>query len=197
MARRRGAQTKVYVKLRSLKYGFRTQKAEHEKHKAVTGQTTYQGAEGVFFGANSPKPPRAVYSGADTYSSFCSTDKVSDIQKLENWDVVKSGTRRGVRTSGKTRSVFVDMPGGWKYAWNITAAEMALAQDLGFVQATGANADDLVWGVNDPKPPRASITTSAGRQSSFIKPQPSVMDAATGKGYTLSSVDYALIPNAT
>ena len=196
MARRRGVQVKVYVTIQKLKYGFRTQKAEHEKHKVTIGQTTYTGAEGVFFGANSPKPPRAVYSGADTYSSFCSTGKVSSIQKLDDWEVVKSGGRRGVRTSGKTRSVYVDMPGGWKYAWNITAAEMDLAQDLGFVQATGADAANLIWGVNDPKPPRASKQTSAGRQGSFIKPQPSVMDAAAEKGYTLSSVDYALIPNA-
>lgn len=194
MARRRGVQIKVYVTIVKLKYGFRTQKAEHEKHKQVTGQTTYTGADGVFFGANSPKPPRAVYSGADTYSSFCSTGKVSSIKKLENWDVVNSGGRRGVRTAGKTRTVSVDMPGGWKYAWNITADDMDLKDDLGFVQATGADAANLIWGVNDPKPPRASITTSTGRRSSFIKPQPSVMDAAAAKGFTLSSVDYDLIP---
>lgn len=196
MARRRGVQVKVYVKLRSFKYGFRTQKNEHEQHKETVGQTTYAGAEGVFFGANSPKPPRAAYTGTDSYSSFCSTDKVSAIEKLENWSIIKSGGRRGVRTSGKTRSVYVDMPGGWKYAWNITADDMDLKDDLGFVQATATDAADLVWGVNDPKPPRASITTSAGRRGSFIKPQPSVMDAASGKGYTLSSVDYDLIPNA-
>jgi hypothetical protein len=196
MARRRGKQIKVYVTLRTLKYGFQTRKTEHEQHKETIGQTTYTGAAGVFFGANSPKPPRAVYSGTDTYSSFCSTGKVSAIKKMENWAVIKPGGVRGVRLSGKTRTVYQPMPGGWNYAWNIPVGELDLKADLGFVQATGADASDLIWGVNDPKPPRATKTTSAGRQGSFITPKASVMDAAVAKGYSLSSVNYALIPNA-
>lgn len=197
MARNRGERVKVYVTLRNFKYGFLTQKQGHNAHKAALGQTAFAGAAGVFFGANAPKPPRATYDGSEnTFSSFCSTDKVATLKKTEGWSVNDRTGRRGVKTTGKTRTVYVEMPGNWKYAWNLPVSEIDLAADLGFVQATGSDAADLVWGVNEPKPPRASRKTAEGTQSTFVKPQPSVMDAASGKGFTISSVDYDLIPNA-
>lgn len=197
MARNRGERVKVYVSLGQLKYGFLTQKQGHNAHKTALGQTAFNSAPGVFFGANAPKPPRATYTGAEnTFSSFCSTDKVKTLKKTEGWTVNDRTRRRGVKTSGKTRTVYVDMPGGWKYAWNIPVSEMDLASTLGFVQAAGSDAAELIWGVQEPKPPRASRRTAEGTQSTFIKPQPSVMDAASAAGFTVSSVDYDLIPNA-
>lgn len=90
----------------------------------------------------------------------------------------------------------IDMPGGWKYAWNITKAEVDLAATLGFIVATGSDASDLVWGVNYPKPPRATKRTNGSSTSSFIKPQASVIDKAIEGGYSISGVDYDLLPNA-
>lgn len=194
MPRDRGERVKVYVETRGFKYGFSTNPQGHTTHKTLMGQTTYVGAAGVVFGCNSPKPARAVFDGANPFSSFCSDNKISTLRKTENYSVVSKGNVRGVKTSGKTRTVYIDMPGGWKYAWNITAAEVSLAEDLGFVVATGAIANSLLWGVDSPKPPRARKKEATGSSSSFIKPQKSVMDAAVAAGYTVSGIDYDLIP---
>lgn len=194
MARRRGEQVEVYVTIGSLKYGFKTTKNIHDSYKAELGQTTYAGAAGVFFGANAPKPPRATKEfKAGSISSFCSTDKISSLKKSE-WTVSRKARIRGVKTAGKTRTVYVPMPGGWKYAWNITAAEADLAADLGFTLATGSDASELIWGVNYPKPPRATKRSAAGSTSTFIQPKQSIMDAAINKQYSVSSVDYDLLP---
>ncbi|BFM38904.1 hypothetical protein [Synechocystis sp. LKSZ1] len=196
MARNRGERVKVYVTLNDKKYGFLTQQEGHNTHKAALGHTAYAGAAGVFFGCNSPKPPRATYDGSEnTFSSFCSTNKVSALKKTAGWTVNDKTGRRGVKTSGRTRTVYVDMPGGWKYAWNLPTSELDIIGTLGIVQASGADAADLVWGVQDPKPPRASRKTAAGTQSTFAKPQASVLDAAAAAGFTISGVDYDLIPN--
>ena len=109
--------------------------------------------------------------------------------------VTQKGSLRGIKTAGKTRTVYLPMPGGWKYAWNITAAEADLAADLGFTLASGADAGDLIWGVNSPKPPRAIKRGAEGSTSTFIQPKQSVIDAAIGKGYSISGVDYELLPD--
>ncbi len=185
MARRRGEQVEVYVTIGSLKYGFKTTKSVHNSYKSELGQTTYAGSAGVFFGANSPKPPRATKEFASgTIGSYCSTDKISSL-KSNGWTVSRKARIRGVKTAGKTRTVYVDMPGGWKYAWNITASEADLASELGFVLATGADATDLIWGVNYPKPPRASKTDENGTTSTFMKPQNSAIGVGAFKKSTL------------
>ncbi len=196
MARRRGELTDVYVTIGSLKYGFKTTKSVHNSYKGELGQTTYNNAAGVFFGANSPKPPRASKEFASgSISSYCSTDKISSLRQ-SGWTVTRRARIRGVKTAGKTRTVYVPMPGGWNYAWNITAAEADLAAELGFTLATGADAGDLIWGVNNPKPPRASKKTGDGTVSTFIQPKQSVIEAAIGKGYSITSVDYDLLPES-
>lgn len=203
MARLRGKTVLAHVALGSLQYGFRTNLALHTKHKGILGQTTFIDAVGVFFGANSPKPPRASKEFADgVESSFCSTANIDKARK-DGWTVTKKANRRGVKTAGKTRAVYVDMPGGWKYAWNITQAEAGLSAELGFVEATGGEASSLIWGVNSPKPPRArKLVAAEGTEggysvSTFVKPQASVLDAAVAAGYTISGIDYDLLPNAT
>jgi hypothetical protein len=196
MARRRGETVQVYVTiLGSLKYGFRTNKSIHDAYKTELGQTTYAGAAGVFFGANSPKPAKASKEFASgTVGSFCSTDKISTLRAAD-WVVTRKNNIRGIKTSGKTRTVFVDMPGGYKYAWNITAAEVSLSTTLGFEAATGADASSLIWGINYPKPPRASKKENGSSVSTFIKPQASVIDAAITAGFSVGGVDYDLLPN--
>ena len=195
MARRRGHRIPVYVTFNGLKYGFQTQQAIHESYKGELGQTTYAGAAGVVFGANSPKPNRASkLFEAGTISSFCSSDKEKTL-RAANWviDSHKSG-RRGLKTSGLSRTVFVPMPGGYNYAWNITAAELAEVGVLGIEEAT-ADSGILVWG-SSPKPPRASKMEGGSRVSTFIKPQQSVINAAVEAGWSVKGVDYELLPSA-
>lgn len=195
MPRRRGNKIPVYVEFSSLKYGFQINQAFHNQYKGALGQTAFAGAAGVFFGANSPKPNRATLeiAGGSRVSSFCSNSKIDTLQKA-NWVVTgsKSGIR-GVKTSGATRTVYVDMPGGYKYAWNLTAAELSNAGELGIEQATGST-DNMVWG-STPKPPRASKRVNGSITSTFIKPQASVIEAAVGKGWNVRGVNYDLIPN--
>jgi hypothetical protein len=155
----------------------------------------YAGAAGVFFGANSPKPAKASKEIAGgTVGSYCSTDKIASLRDDE-WTVTRKNSIRGVKTAGKTRTVYVDMPGGYKYAWNITSAEASLGTVLGFTAATGADASSLIWGINYPKPPRATKKENGSSTSTFVKPQPSVIDAAITAGYSISGVDYDLLPN--
>jgi len=196
MPRRRGERIRVYVEIAgSRKYGFLTQEAVHNAHKAALGQTLFAGAAGVFFGANAPKPARATYTSATgSESSFCSNDKIATLKKTQGWSVSVKSTIRGVKTAGKSRTVYVDMPGGWRYAWNITAAEADLADDLGFVLAGGDDASSLIWGVQDPKPPRARRVTASGSQSTFVAPSQAKLDAAATAGWTISSPPYAVLP---
>ncbi len=196
MGRRRGKQVEVYVKVGELKYGFKTTKSVHDSYKGELGQTTYAGAAGVVFGANSPKPARATKEfAAGNISSFCSSDKIDNL-KTNNWIVNAKGSIRGIKTGGKTRTVFVDMPGGWKYAWNITKEEADLAGVLGFQLATASDASDLVWGVNDPKPPRAVKRENGSSTSTFIQPKQSVIDKAIGAGFSISGINYDLLPES-
>jgi hypothetical protein len=196
MARRRGERAKVYVEISGgRKYGFQTQERIPNLYGKNLGMTKFAGASGVFFGANAPKPPRASFTdNTGTVSSFCSESVTSVLRKTEGWSITRNGRIRGVKSSGRTRTVFIEMPGNWKYAWNITAAEADLASLLGFELAQGSDASSLVWGVGDPKPPRATKKTAEGTTSTFIKPQASVIDRATADGWTVSAVNYDLLP---
>lgn len=196
MPRRRGNKVAAYVEFSGLKYGFQINQAFHNQYKGVLGQTTFQSAAGVFFGANSPKPNRATLEieGGSKVSSFCSANKINALQKA-NWIVTASGSGiRGVKTSGPTRTVFVDMPGNYKYAWNLTSTETEHMGVLGIEAATGAT-DNMVWG-STPKPPRASKRIGGSTVSTFIKPQQSVIETAVAAGWSVRGVSYDLIPNA-
>jgi hypothetical protein len=194
MARNRGERIKVFVKIgQNLKYGFRTQKTGSNQHGTLLGHEAYDGDLGVFFGADSPKPNKAVYTGTNTFSSFIASNKIKAIKKLPDWEVLAAKSRqRGLQTgAGKTKTVCIDMPGGWSYAWNISSAEANLGTSLGFTVPTTSTV--LVWGVNDPKPPRATKQTADGTVSTFIEPKQSTIDAAKANGFTVSAVAYDLI----
>lgn len=196
MARRRGKKIPVHVTIQldsKIYYGFACQQHIHERLKKELGQTAYEGKQGVFFGANSPKPPRAtkVEEDGGTVSSFCSSDKVDDL-KSNDWTVTTRARRRGIMTAGRTRTVFVEMPGGYRHAWNLPVGELDLQNDLGFEIATGAT-KNLIWGINDPKPPRASKRSGGVTKSTFIAPKRSIIEKAVGLGWTISSTSYDLI----
>lgn len=199
MARRRGKKIPVYVKYKpyggtELKYGFQCHESFHNQYKGPLGQTQFAGATGVFFGCNAPKPNRASKEETTgTVSSFCSTSNINDLEKA-GWTIRNTTRYRGVKSSGKTRTVYVPMPGGYNYAWNITSSEADLAGELGFQLAAGST-QDLIWG-SSPKPPRASKKNGENRTvSTFIQPKLSVIEAAIGKGWSVSGVNYDLLPD--
>lgn len=191
MPRARGERTPVYVTIGPIKYGFGAS-ANTNTHRVALGHTVYSGQEGVVFGANSPKPNRASKEiSGFTVSSFCDPSMEDDLKTAE-WSIIRYSRRRGIRTAGRTRTVYVPMPGGYNYSWNITSAETTHSTILGFSQAT-ATTGNLVWG-SSPKPPRATLRTAAGTVSTFIRPLQSRMDAAVAAGWTISGVDYTLLP---
>ncbi|MBD2571349.1 hypothetical protein [Anabaena lutea] len=202
MARRRGEKVPVFVVFSGLNYGFQGTERILKKYGGLLGQKLSGATPGVFYGCNSPKPPRATIAETEgkentftgsRVSSFCSADKVDSLKKA-NWVITKAGTIRGIKQAGVTRTVHVEMPGGYNYTWNLNKEELTHVQLLGIELTTGST-DNRVWG-SSPKPPRASIIIQGQRTSTFIKPQGSVIDKAIAAGWSISGVDYDLIPNA-
>lgn len=196
MARRRGERVPVLVMLGTLKYGFQTQKTTTTSYGTELGHVAYapEAGVGVFFGANAPKPPKAkkVFT-TGSVSSFCSTSKIDELRKAD-WEISNKSSRRGIKSAGLTRTVYVDMPGGYRYAWNITADDVDLGALLNFEQAT-ASMNDLVWG-STPKPPRASKRENGTVTSTFCKPDVTTIEALVAAGWSVSGVSYDLIPAA-
>lgn len=193
MARSRGARPRVFVTIGAIKYGFRASAAS-VTHQAILGHTPYTNQAGVVFGANSPKPNRAskLLAGGDTVSSFIDPGQEASA-KAAGWVVIASRRRRGIANTPRARTVYVAMPGGYNYAWNITRDDLDLAVDLGFTEATGTTAN-LVWG-STPKPPVASRITNGQRESSFIEPVAATIDAAVTAGWSIRD-NYSVIPGA-
>jgi hypothetical protein len=193
MPRARGSRTPVFVTLGTLKYGFKAS-ANSNAHRAALGHTLFVAQPGVFFGANAPKPSRASKEFATgTVGSFCDDGSIATL-KAAGWTVTGSGIRRGLKRSGRSRSVFVDM-GTYNYAWNITADDVDLAADLGFELAL-ASTPNLVWG-STPKPPtaRRKNATTGAVESSFIEPVLATVNAAAAAGWTITD-KYNLIPDS-
>ena len=191
MARRRGNRILVYVGIEpNLLYGFQTQESIHNTYKEALGQVAWSSRAGVFWGANSPKPYRASKEVAGgRVSSFCTEERARfKALRDDNWTISRRRRQRGVKLAGKTRTVYVDMPGGYKYAWNLTRAEVAEAtSELGVKLANGSETD-LIWG-SSPKPPRARKLTAAGSVSTFSDPDEAAQTAAETAGWSVGSFD--------
>ena len=194
MVRRRGNKVQAYVTFKSvLKYGFQINESFHETYKSELGQTQFAGAVGVFFGCNSPKPNRASkLSATGTASSFCSSASEKSLQKA-GWTINSRGSNiRGIKTAGLSRTVYIPMPGGYNYAWNLTAAEISVIEELG-IQEAEADTANLIWG-STPKPPRASKKEASGSVSTFIQPKQSIITGAVEKGWSIKGINYELLP---
>lgn len=185
MPKNRGAQVKVFVPLEKFKYGWRCNQVKHTAIGAAFGMSLAADETGVTYGANSPKPPIAT---SKTVSSFCDPDKTDDLKKA-GYIVNAGGRKRGVRLVGKAITVFVDTPIGYKYAWNMFAADVPEAIKAG-VQAAAAGEKDLVWG-SFPKPPRAFISLGDGKGnfSTFVPPTSAGVTAAAAAGFTVEGID--------
>lgn len=191
-----GERVELYVTIGGMKYGFLGRKKVLTSYGQELGQTGVEGGapEGLFFGANSPKPPRAskqLDNSTSTIRSFCSTNKVESLRR-SGWGVSSKTSIRGIKTAGATRTVSVPMPGRYRYAYNLDKDLVDHATILGLDIATGP-IDNAVWG-SSPKPPRASKRNSDGSTTStFCAPTRTVIDAASAAGWTIGSLDFELI----
>jgi hypothetical protein len=128
----------------------------------------------LVFGANSPKPAVAYKKKASgkTESSFIDFNQIV-AAKAASWKV--TGFKyKNPRSGTRSKAVYVKF-NGIKYAWQMSAtvySRITAAQrtQLGIVEATATDIADLVWGVNDPKPPRASRDLGGSKVETFIDP---------------------------
>lgn len=121
----------------------------------------------AFFGANSPKPPRATQkTPLGSNSTFCDAAKIAAL-KADGY-TVKPGKVNSLNLAASasgvvTLYVLVD---GVKYAWNMNQARYtrltAELEALGVEAATAADRNTLVWGATCPKPGVASKFFEAG-----------------------------------
>lgn len=125
---------------------------------------------GLVYGANSPKPGRAVKKGlTGTAGSFYSIAQRATL-KTAGYTTSRPTIRRG-SVSASSTAVYVTL-GTIKYAWRMPTRLFTLitadASALGINLATAADRD-LVWG-STPRPPKAFKTTATGILSTFVDP---------------------------
>ncbi len=145
-----------------LNYGFYTNIPDSYTallgHIKITSKDTVP--DKFVVGASSPKPRRAGIRETNRYvSSFVSKDKVDDVKKL-GWRVTRSRVKRPFITaaSALVKTVYVDID-GVKYGWNIpkvTETNAGSLAALGIKEVTASDADEIVFGAEFPRPPRAS-----------------------------------------
>ena len=143
-----------------IRYGFKTN--VNQERRAALGHTAIAAEvpAGMVIGANSPKPGRASRLFADGYaSSFFDHSKAGELLAA-GW-TVGAGRSRGGGDGLRSRTFYVTL-GGIKYGWTMPSRlATLLAGDLSElgIQSAAANEDDLVFGSQRPKPPRASKRT--------------------------------------
>lgn len=188
MPRFRGSQSLVYVPVtvNNYKYGFKMNDQKFNAYGAELGIKTAVSETGVFYGANSPKPPRARKKFTDgTVSAFFDNSKRRTLAS-SGWTLNNGDNAQGIRSDGLAVTVAVDTPHGYMYAWNITKTERNLATSLGAEVPT--DPDKLVWG-SFPKPPRARRKDADGSKSTFVKPDLAVINTAIAAGWSVEAPD--------
>lgn len=181
-----GPKQKVYVPVYGIKYGFLMDKNSFGSFGGQLGIKDAASEGSVFYGANSPKPPRAVKITAGvSQSGFYDIAKAKTLANA-GWKLQGAPRLKAIKTSGAAITVCVDTPFGAKYAWNIPSNRRNLATDLGAQIPTDPK--DLVWG-SFPKPPRASKKENGITLSTFCPPSQTAINAASNKGYSVEGLD--------
>ena len=133
---------------------------------------------GTVLASNFPKPRRASRREALRYtSSFCSAALLAQL-KVAGWRIVKPRITKpplhipALRPNSFVQTVYVTFR-GIKYAWQlpkvtITNVTQAVIDELGIKLATPGDFDELCFGANAPKPPKASRTVGEGSGASLI-----------------------------
>ncbi|WP_373534663.1 hypothetical protein [Microcoleus sp.] len=122
--------------------------------------------------SNFPKPRRASKREPLRYtSSFCST-ALSTQLKIAGWRITRPRITKPplhiptLRPNSFIQTVYVTFR-GIKYAWQlpkvtITNVTQAVLDGLGVKLAVPGDFDELCFGGNSPKPPKASVTIGEG-----------------------------------
>lgn len=169
----RGSKRRVYVRPyvgSTINYGFATNISTAQGTILGHAEVGASLPPGYVFGANSPKPARASRRFATgTVSSFISAEAIA-AARTAGWRIGFARTRQG-GSGNRSRTVYVTLQ-GIKYAWNIPNTTWAnvspVAGALGIREAT-QNDDDLVFGADSPKPPRAYTVVGSGDNVSIIQ----------------------------
>jgi hypothetical protein len=127
---------------------------------------------GTVFASSFPKPRRASQRNALRFtSSFCSAALITQL-KIAGWRISKPRVTKPplhtetLRPKSFIQTVYVTIR-GIKYAWQLpkvtktNVTEGVLAQ-LGVKFATPGDFDELCFGANAPKPPKAGVTIGSG-----------------------------------
>ncbi len=127
---------------------------------------------GTVLASNFPKPRRASKREALRYtSSFCSAALLVQL-KVAGWRITKPRVTKPplhiaeLRPKSFIQTVYVTVR-GIKYAWQlpkvtITNLPTGALDALGVKLATPGDFDELCFGANAPKPPKASVTIGSG-----------------------------------
>jgi hypothetical protein len=127
---------------------------------------------GTVLASNFPKPRRASKRDALRYtSSFCSAALLVQL-KIAGWRITKPRVTKPplhtptLRPNSFIQTAYVTFR-GVKYAWQlpkvtITNVTQAVLDQLGVKLATPGDFDELCFGANSPKPPKASVTIGSG-----------------------------------
>jgi hypothetical protein len=163
-------------------YGFYTTADATER--TALGHTLHAGntASAFLFGVNYPKPARLTRTRASgrSISSFCDVDQIATA-RAAGWKLIRPGRYKQGADTALSKAVFVEFKVNGiaiDYAWRMptdthTAIGDADRTSLGIKTAVGltaANTRKLVWGCNNPKPPRAIKKTASGMISTFYNP---------------------------
>jgi len=149
-------------------------------HTAVANPTLP--AVGSVLGATFPKPKRASKRNNGLLrftSSFISKDKI-DAARIAGWRVSKSARLPKLHTEALTpnafvRTVYVSIR-GIKYAYdtpkvtldNVKGAGKGIDK-IGLKEADASDADELCFGANAPKPPKAAFTFALGGKPATVQ----------------------------
>jgi hypothetical protein len=135
---------------------------------------------GTVLASNFPKPRRASLrtngAGGRYTSSFCSTALIKQLQ-VAGWRITKPRVTKPplhtatLRPDSFIQTVYVTFR-GIKYAWQmpkvtITNVTEAVIGQLGVRLAVPGDFDELCFGAQAPKPPKASVTLGEGADANL------------------------------
>ncbi|PIG90820.1 hypothetical protein [Gloeocapsopsis sp. IPPAS B-1203] len=135
----------------------------------------------LIIGASFPKPRRASRRETQRFtSSFVGVDKIASA-KVAGYRIGKTKARSKLKVAGSgsyfVETVYVTIR-GIKYGWNIPKVSKAHiggdAAALGIRNAAASDRDELCFGANFPKPPRANKSATVSNEvqtySTFYDP---------------------------
>jgi hypothetical protein len=184
-------------------YAFTTKKAtfselNKEAGMALVGATT----KNLFWGVNNPKPYRIkkINDDGSSVSTRCETAKAIALKADENFIVTPPKTGRGgISGSKNVITVYVELKGNAtgivKYGWNMSRAifndqSLAVGTNLGIKAATANDLPEMIWGVNKPKPPRASKHVKKRVIETFFSPSAAIISKLGETGWTAHNLAY-------